>query len=122
MHGTDVPELPAQRSFTIEVAGLTIESIVGPHSTSLALHGELDYATRPAFDQAVSHALRTGPPNLVVDLAGLGFLAVAGARSFEQTAQRCREDGGRMVLLNPARAVRRLLGLFDIGWLVGGER
>jgi anti-anti-sigma factor len=122
VHGTDVPELPAQRSFTIEVAGLTIDSTVGPYSTSLALLGELDYATRPAFDQAVSQALRTGPPNLFVDLAGLEFLAVAGAHSFEQTAQRCRADGGRMVLLNPARAVRRLLDLFEIAWLVGGER
>jgi anti-anti-sigma factor len=122
VHGTDVPELPAERTFTVEAAGLRIVSITGPHSTSLALDGELDYATRPVFEQAVNRALRTGPPSLIIDLGRLDFLAVAGAHSFEETARRCREEGGRLVLLNPRRAVRRLLGLFEIAGLVGGQR
>jgi anti-anti-sigma factor len=122
VHGTDVPELPAERTFIVEAAGLTIVSIHGRHSTSLALTGELDYATRPTFEQAVNRALRAGPPSLVVDLAGLEFLAVAGAHSFEQTAQRCRDGGGRLVLLNPGRAVRRLLGLFGMEGLAGDQR
>lgn len=121
MHGTDVPELPAQRTFTVEAAGLTIVSISGAHSTSIALIGELDYATAPVFDQAVTQALLAGP-RLVVDLAGLEFLAVAGAHCIEQAARRCSNGGGRLVLLRPGRAVRRLLGLFEMAGLVGGER
>jgi anti-anti-sigma factor len=121
VHGTDVPELPAQRSFTLQGAGLSIVLSPGPHSTSLTVTGELDYATRHVFDQAIDHALRAGPPNLIIDLSGLTFLAVAGAHSFEQTAGRCRERGGRLLLLNPVRSVRRLLGLYGIAALVGGQ-
>lgn len=121
MHGTDVPELPA-RPFTVDAAGLAIVSVPGPDSTSLALTGELDFANRAAFDRAVNDALRGGPPNLIIDLTGLEFLAVAGAHSFEHTALRCREGGGRLVLLNPSRAVRRLLALFGITGLIGGQR
>lgn len=121
MHGTDVPELPA-RAFTVDAAGLTIVSVPGPDSTSLALTGELDFANRAAFERAVSEALRAGAPNLIVDLAGLEFLAVAGAHSFEYAATRCGDAGGRLVLLNPGRAARRLLGLFGIAGLIGGQR
>ena len=120
MHGTDVPELPAESTFTVEAAGLSIVSIRGPHSTSLSLTGELDHASRPVFDQAVEHALGTGTPNLILDLRDLEFLAVAGAHAFEETARRCHECGGRLVLLSPRRAVRRLLALFGITGLIGG--
>jgi anti-anti-sigma factor len=120
VHGTDVP--PARRTLTVEAAGLSIVVIPGPDSTSLALIGELDYATAPTFEQTVNQTLRTGPFSLIVDLAGLEFLAVAGAHSFEQAARQCRNGGGRLVVLNPGRAVRRLLRLFDMEGLVGGER
>ena len=122
MHGTDVPELPAESSFRVEAAGLCIVSRTGPDSTSLELAGELDHASRPVFDQAVNQALRAGPANLVVDLSGLEFLAVAGAHAFQSTARRCGDGGGRLVLLNPRRPVRRLLGLFGIAGLVAGRR
>lgn len=121
MHGTEVPDLPAESTFTVEAPGLSIVSVAGPHSTSLALTGELDHATRPAFDQVVNQVLRAGACNLIIDLQDLTFLAVAGAHSFEHIARRCRGRGGRLVLLNPRRAVRRLISLFGIADLIGGE-
>lgn len=121
MHGTHVPELPAESSFRVEAAGLCIVSTTGRVSTSLVLTGELDYASRPVFDQAVSQALRAGPLNLIIDLSGLEFLAVAGARSFELAAGQCGDGGGRLMLLNPRRPVHRLLGLFGLAGLVGGQ-
>jgi anti-anti-sigma factor len=120
VHGTQVPELPAESTFTVEAPGLSIVAVRGPRGTSIALSGELDHATRPAFDRAVDQLLRAGPYELRIDLGDLVFLAVAGAHSFEQTAKRCRQGGGRLVLVNPRRAVLRLLTLFGIADLIGG--
>ena len=120
MHRTDAPEPPARDPFTVDAAGLGVVSVSGTGSTLITLTGELDHATRPTFDQAVNHALRAGPPTLVIDLAGLEFLAVAGGHAFEEADRRCRRAGGRLVLLNPGRPVLRLLALFGITGLIEG--
>jgi anti-anti-sigma factor len=118
VHGTDHPELPAERRFTVQAPGLAVVTNSFPAGSELILIGELDQATRPIFDSAVGQALRLGPPILLLDLAELEFLAVAGARGFAESHQRCELLGGRLVLVNPVRSVRRLLELFDIAGLV----
>jgi anti-anti-sigma factor len=122
VHSADVPDPPTGHVLRVDAVGLTVVAGRGPDSTLLTLTGELDYATRPTFELAVSQALRTGPPNLVVDLAGLTFVAVAGAHAFEETNLLCSGDGGRLVLLNPCRQARRLLDLFGISAMVGCPR
>ncbi|MDQ2706379.1 MAG: STAS domain-containing protein [Actinomycetota bacterium] len=118
MQGTDLPELPAERSFTVSSLGLVIVSTPNPAGTEMALIGELDQATRPTFDYAVNQALRVGPPSLHLDLSELEFLAVTGARAFDEAHGRCQRSGGGLVLVNPARAVRRLLDLFGMTMLM----
>lgn len=118
MHGTDLPELPAEPGVTVPALGFTIVTRGFSSGTELVLIGELDHATRPVFDNAVSQALREGPPVLLLELSRLNFLAVAGARAFEEAHERCGRKGGRIVLVNPLRQVRRLLTLFDLSGLL----
>jgi anti-sigma B factor antagonist len=44
----------------------------------LALTGELDMLTAPQLEQAIATAARKAPPAVIVDLAGVRFLATAG--------------------------------------------
>lgn len=111
-------ELPEQQLFSLRTPGLWVAADGGPEATRVTLDGELDFATRLTFEQAVRTLLRTGPPTLVVDLRDVSFLAVAGAHTIEDADRRCRQAGGGLVLVNPSRAGRRLLALFGLTELI----
>ena len=74
-------------------------------SVTVAVIGELDIATVPRLQDAIDSALAAGPAELVVDLRGLGFLDSSGLRQFIVLADRAREEGVRLTLVRPAKAV-----------------
>jgi anti-anti-sigma factor len=47
----------------------------------LAVSGEIDLATIPAFEAAIADALTQRPTALIVDLSGVDFLASAGLQA-----------------------------------------
>lgn len=51
----------------------------------VAVEGEIDLATIPAFEAAIGEALAHRPTALIVDLSGVGFLASAGLQSLVAT-------------------------------------
>lgn len=51
----------------------------------VAVEGEIDLATIPAFEAAIGEALAHKPTALIVDLSGVGFLASAGLQSLVAT-------------------------------------
>lgn len=118
VHGTDLPRLPAEQGLLEPLNWFEVSTRLFPDATELILIGELDQATGPIFEVAVATALRCGPPTLRLELSALEFLAVAGARAFDETRFRCERAGGGLVLLNPPRRIRRLLDLFELTHLV----
>ena len=54
----------------------------------LAVAGEIDLATAPSFEEAISEALADEPPGLIIDLSGVTFLASVGLQILVLTKER----------------------------------
>nr|WP_169952619.1 STAS domain-containing protein [Microbispora sp. H11081] len=76
------------------------------------MSGDLDALSVPEFRARLRLTLETHRPGRVeVDLAGVGFLDCAGARSLLWADACVREWGGGVVFVRPAPLVLRLLRL-----------
>jgi anti-sigma B factor antagonist len=80
----------------------------------LSLRGELDIANTTALELELHNAEATRPPVLVLDLAQLRFLGVAGLRAILDAARRARNDGRQLVVSNPVPHIVRLFELTAI--------
>jgi anti-anti-sigma factor len=71
--------------------------------------GELDMVTRAQLDVQLQVAqTRVAPPApIVLDLAGVGFLASMGLSLLVEHHERCSEMGSRLVVVASERAVLR---------------
>ena len=96
------------RFFSVEAEGPSL----------LRLAGDLDMLAAPTPELALT-PLTSGGGSITVDLGALTFLDSTGLRVLCQ-AKRELGDGGRIVLLNAAPSVRRILeitgliGVFDL--------
>ncbi|MBE3010950.1 STAS domain-containing protein [Microbispora sp. NEAU-D428] len=82
------------------------------------MDGDLDVSGVPELHACLRQVLGTYRPGHVeVDLAGVGFLDCAGARSLLWADARVHEWGGDVTFVRPSRQVLRLLRLlgFDSG-------
>jgi anti-anti-sigma factor len=82
--------------------------------------GELDITNAPALYQRLMKVAATRPERLVLDLGGLVFVDVAGARALD-CARQALEVGCPVILRGArpsAREVFRLTGLME-GWKAG---
>jgi len=59
--------------------------------TTVAVSGELDLVTAPAFKDAVKDALEAGP--VLVDLGGLGFMDSAGVHALNSALAKAAQTG-----------------------------
>ncbi|MGW5718650.1 STAS domain-containing protein [Amycolatopsis sp. NPDC003865] len=75
---------------------------------ALALSGELDAGTTPKLAGALVRALDEVPEILVLDLAGVSFMSVAGARSIRLTHDAAGSTRLRVVT-GDSRAAHQLL-------------
>jgi anti-sigma B factor antagonist len=93
-------------------------SVEVDRSGKVILKGELDLATVPALEDAIAHLTSPGC-SVILDLTGLTFMDGSGVRCLIKT---WKTSGQRVVLLNPSRAVRRLLELIESrseeAWLI----
>lgn len=101
MPGTD----PITTSVTVE-AGVAV----------VAVHGEVDLSTVPAFESAIDDALAREPKALVIDLSGVDFLASAGLQTLVATHERIGKNGRFAVVADGPATSRpiRLIGLDEI--------
>ena len=107
----DVPGLLEER--------LRIDVRNEPGEVLVAVHGELDLATTPLLETALSEVLAAGiRPRVVLNLAGLGFMDASGIGCIERAGRRVAASGGALVVLEPSRPARRILELCDLGALV----
>jgi anti-sigma B factor antagonist len=77
---------------------------------TVMIRGELDASTAQALSESLEQVLREGPRNLVLDLAGVGFMDCAAARAIVRTCSACPERP-RLILRRPRPIVCRLLSL-----------
>ena len=89
---------------------LTINIAEGP-TPKLALVGRLDTETAPELDRALDKLLKAGRqiPQLVFDLGKLDYLSSAGIRCFVRARKAIEPSGGKVALVNPQPAVRKVL-------------
>jgi anti-sigma B factor antagonist len=73
--------------------------------------GELDLATVPRLETAVSEALESGGNRIVLDLSELSFLDSSGLRLLLMLFDRATSDGWTLTLARPSEPVR---GLFEM--------
>ena len=90
---------------------LSIRVIQEGDRVTLALTGELELATAPILGQAVVEILRSSPPELVLDLAGVGFMDLSGLRAVLLAQSLCETSKCDFYLINGTPQVQKL---FDI--------
>lgn len=77
---------------------------------SITVSGELDIATVPYLRTVIDPAVRRGPvPSVILDISDLTFMDSTGLGLILACHQAAEERGGRLVIVNPARQVHRLL-------------
>lgn len=90
---------------------------VGPRETRVALTGELDLASAPMLDWALSFALYRQPGRVVLDLRRLVLIDARCAQAVAAAAARMGDWDGTLVGLGPRPPVRRVFeicGLSDL--------
>jgi anti-anti-sigma factor len=87
---------------------MNIESVVRENYTLLGFSGRLDATRAPMVQEAFLAALNQGNPNLVVDCAGLEYVASMGLRCFLQAAGSVKAKGGTLVFFGLNEGVRHV--------------
>jgi len=79
---------------------------------TLALAGRLDTNTAPQLDQELDNVLHTGDARrLIFDLSQLEYLSSAGIRCFVRARKVIESRGGKVAIVNPQPAVRKVLDI-----------
>ena len=77
----------------------------------LAVHGKLDAATSPLFEERVRPMLDQGDRNFLLDFAHLDYISSAALRSLLGLARKATNAGGKVVLLSLQGPIR---DIFDM--------
>jgi anti-sigma B factor antagonist len=86
-----------------------VEGSSGP--AVVVVRGDLDDGSASRFEDALAEVCRHRRREVVVDLAGTGFLDTAGLSVLVDYARRLDERGVQLVLQAPSRAVAMVLDL-----------
>jgi len=79
---------------------------------TLALAGRLDTNTAPELDKELDKILAGGRiERLVFDVASLDYLSSAGIRCFIRARKAIEPAGGKVAVVNPQPAVRKVLDI-----------
>jgi anti-anti-sigma factor len=81
---------------------------------SLSLHGEVDVTQADDLLRALVDVARETPGEVVLDLSGLRFLDVAGARALARATRLLRGADVQLRLVGAPRTPARCLALFGL--------
>jgi anti-anti-sigma factor len=88
---------------------LTI-SVQESSTPTVVLVGRLDTDTAPQLDDALRELLdEPDIARLVFDVSGLDYLSSAGIRCFIRARKAIEPNGGKVAIVNPQPAVRKVL-------------
>jgi anti-sigma B factor antagonist len=79
--------------------------------TVVAPTGRLDVAGAPTLKEAISEALKNGPPRVVLDMEGISFVDSTGLGSVIAALKQIRSSQGDLRLAAPNQQVRVVLEL-----------
>jgi anti-anti-sigma factor len=77
----------------------------------VALAGELDISTAGEVDRELARIERQRSPTVIVDLRELTFIDSTGLRTILAADARCRQYGGRLVIVPGPPAVHRVFSI-----------
>jgi anti-anti-sigma factor len=90
---------------------------LAPGVAKIVLDGRLDIARASAIDLQFN-AVAGSHKAIVVDLAGVSFLASIGIRTLLLAAETVQRRGGTPILLNPGTEVERVLSVIGAAELM----
>jgi anti-sigma B factor antagonist len=90
---------------------LEVQSRQVDNVTVVAPTGRLDVAGAPALKDAISEALKNGPPRVVLDMEGISFVDSTGLGSVIAALKQIRSSQGDLRLAAPNQQVRVVLEL-----------
>jgi anti-sigma B factor antagonist len=105
----------SERVVTERVVRLSVREHRRAGERTLVLSGELDLASRPLFDEAVSCVQRRDTAALVLDLSEVAFMDSTGLHGVLAARTLCAEHGCTFVLVRGSSQVQRL---FELSGLV----
>ncbi|MGC4893670.1 STAS domain-containing protein [Micromonospora sp. DT31] len=94
--------------------GLLLSVRPGRGCTVLEVRGELDMATSPQLREGLQRLVDAGDRQVVVDLAGVGFMDSSGLGALVLMFKALREVGGRLCLAAVQPAVRTVLTVTSV--------
>ena len=87
-------------------------TVVNSKPPTLALAGRLDTNTAPELDKELDRILASGRiERLVFDVGALDYLSSAGIRCFIRARKAIEPGGGKVAVVNPQPAVRKVLDI-----------
>jgi anti-sigma B factor antagonist len=96
---------------------MTIEEVEN-RFTMINLDGRMDLEGTQSIDQKFAFATSTQPLRLAVDLSNVTFVASIGLRTLLTAARAQAGRGGKMVLVGPNEAVRKILEIAGVDKIV----
>jgi anti-anti-sigma factor len=91
---------------------MSLKIVQHENPPTIALTGRLDTNTAPQLDEVLNRVLAAGGVSrLVFDLSHLEYLSSAGIRCFIRARKAIEADGGKVAILNPQPAVRKVLDI-----------
>ena len=84
----------------------------------IRLQGEIDIATLPLLDETLSAMIDGNSGDVVVDLAAVDFIGVAGLGALCTHARRLRQRGDRLVVSSPSAFTRRVIDILGVSELL----
>jgi len=95
--------------------GLGIRVVPGPGHVVVSVTGDIDTTTEQAFrDVLMGEAAKPARRRVVVDLAGVGFMASAGLHALLTVNERVRAAGGSLIVAGAQPVVARVLSLTGV--------
>lgn len=88
----------------------------------IVLAGEADLTSAEQLEALVAGQLAEGTRQVTIDVSGLRFADTASIRTLVLAARTLTERGGRLVLLDPQKAVARVLALLGADQMVTIQR
>lgn len=86
-----------------------VSTRTGHPDTTVFVNGELDLATAPVLEAALTACLRSNPPTIAVDLDEVPFMSCVAIRTLLEGRARAAAQSSLLRVVRPSRAVQRLL-------------